>query len=142
MNDQKSKMCNQTCQSVTAIMMWRTSKCSSSPTELVSYSGTDGSAVVCWDTSDSHFWSTSPGSSPRGSGTWQSRESPPSLFAGVTRREGNLMKDTRTEECNDSDANGRTPLEDLPRIRVIFLVTSKSDVRISRTIPTSQQCRS
>ena len=90
----------------------------------------------------SYFWSTSPGSSPRGSGTWQSMESLPSLFAGVTKREGGLVKDTRTEGCNDSDANGRTPLENLPRIKVISLIRSKPDVQISRTIPTSQQCHS
>lgn len=46
MIDQASKMCNQTCQSVTAIMMCRVSKCSSSPTEVVSYSRTERSAIV------------------------------------------------------------------------------------------------
>ena len=90
----------------------------------------------------SYFWSTSPGSSPRGSGTWQSMESLPSLFTEVTRRGGTLMKNARTEGGNDPDANGRTSLENLAQIRVISLIRSKPDVRISRTIPTFRQCRS
>ena len=72
----------------------------------------------------------------------QSRENPPSLFIEVTTRDRTLMKDAHTEGGNDSDANCRTPLENLPRIREILLIMSKPDVRISRTIPTFRQYRS
>jgi hypothetical protein len=87
-------MKSQSCQSVTAIMIWRISKCSSSPTELVSYSDANGDfhTVASREVRLSNLSSISRTSFPQESKIWHRRGSLPSLFAEVIRSGRNLSK--------------------------------------------------
>jgi hypothetical protein len=112
----------------------------------------DGGCAVFWDEivgyctvrgiGLSYSWSTSRSSSPRGSRSWQSKGSRPSLFVDVTKRGGSSMGAIHTKAGEDSNTNRRASLDNLPSIRMVSLQMSESNARRSRTIPIFHRCRS